>query len=65
MKDNYIGNYINKLLQSEKIKIEKDNERLELMIKSCDQMINTYLGKINKNDKQIKQINDILKGKPY
>lgn len=44
-------------------KINKDNERLEIQIKTCEYMINNYKLKMKENNEAIDSIYDIIEGK--
>ena len=43
-------------------KINKDNERLEIQIKTCEDMINNYKLKMKENNENIDSIYDIIEG---
>ena len=44
-------------------KINKDNERLEIQIKTCEYMIHNYKLKMKENNEAIDSIYDIIEGK--
>lgn len=55
-------NYVCNLLENEKKVIQKDNERLDNMIKTCNEMIAKYESKKQENYRDLEQIDKILKG---